>query len=436
MSTKKVYFEVLPKILPAGSNTTVNIRALYSHCAFNDSSTYEVTIVPMEVPNSNTSPQYQSHLQIQPEKGALSVSCFFAEEQEYRLIVREICPEEKKDVVSLSIYALEKDLYGRYPYKGDMHMHTCHSDGVESPGYVAASCRKIGLDFMAITDHGRYYPSILAQEAFKDVSLDMKIFRGEEVHPPENPLHIINFGGKFSINEFMSQHKDKYYEEVEERKKEIKDAPNDMDKYHYASSVWVFNKIREAEGLGIFCHPYWVCCNPDVSRQAYYISSGLITHLFDNQPYDAFELLGGYYKHESDSNTLQVARYNEERAKGKKIPVVGVSDAHGCERELFGWFYSIVFSPDLELPNLIHSIKDLYSVAVEALPGECVRVYGPFRLVKYALFLLREVFPKHDELCYDEGRLMLEYESGNRDAAGALENLRGQTASLMKKIYK
>lgn len=29
----------------------------------------------------------------------------------------------------------------------------------------------------------------------------------------------------------------------------------DEDAYQYASCVWCFDKIREARGLGIFCHP-------------------------------------------------------------------------------------------------------------------------------------------------------------------------------------
>jgi len=35
------------------------------------------------------------------------------------------------------------------------------------------------------------------------------------------------------------------------------------------------------------------------------------------QPFDAFELIGGFHPYELDSNTLQVARYHEERAQGR-----------------------------------------------------------------------------------------------------------------------
>lgn len=137
-----------------------------------------------------------------------------------------------------------------------------------------------------------------------------------------------------------------------------------------------------------------------------------------------------------DSNNLQVVRYYEERAKGRKIPIVGVTDCHHCEsNRLFGWYYTIVFSPGLELEEITGSIKDLYSVAVESLPGVPAKAYGDFRLVKYALFLIREVFPCHDELCHVEGQMMLNYIRGDESAANVLSHLKGRTADLMEKVF-
>ena len=136
--------------------------------------------------------------------------------------------------------------------------------------------------------------------------------------------------------------------------------------------------------------------------------------ILERQPWDALEIIGGYHLFEVESNWLQVARYHEERGKGKRIPIVGVSDAHGCERgELFGWYYTMVFAPTTDLPDLVQSIRDLYSVAVEALPGQDARAHGPFRLTLYAQFLLREILPLHDGLCLEEGRLMLAHAAGD-----------------------
>ena len=203
-----------------------------------------------------------------------------------------------------------------------------------------------------------------------------------------------------------------------------------MDPYPYASCVWCFEQIRRGGGLGIFCHPYWF------ARFKYDSPRDLIDLIYERQSYDALELLGGYHPHEEESNNLQVMRYTEERAKGKRIPVVGASDAHGCETgELFGWFWTLVLAPSCELPDLVGSIKELYSVAVSSLPGQTQRAFGPFRLVRYAQFLLREVLPLHDELCLEEGRLMLAHAAGDGEAAGALAGLKGRVDRLYGKVW-
>ena len=85
-----------------------------------------------------------------------------------------------------------------------------------------------------------------------------------------------------------------------------------------------------------------------------------------------------------------------------------------------------MFSPALDFTNISRSIKDLYSVAVEAIPGEAVHVYGPLRLVKYTYFLLSEIMPEHDALCQAEGDLMLAYQDGEAQARMQLNALKGQ----------
>jgi hypothetical protein len=210
----------------------------------------------------------------------------------------------------------------------------------------------------------------------------------------------------------------------------LENFPPGGDRYSYASCDWSYRQIRAGGGLSLFCHPYWF------THHHYDVPDELVDQLFARQPWDALELIGGYHLYEVESNLIQVARYHDERAKGKQVPVVGVSDAHGCERDLFGWYYTIDFSPSLDLPDLVRSIKDLYSVAIEALPGQEPRAHGPFRLVRYAQFLLREIFPLHDALCHEEGRLMLAHIAGEHQAAQQLSVLQGRTAALYNRIFK
>ncbi|MCX7681964.1 MAG: hypothetical protein N2508_08405 [Anaerolineae bacterium] len=421
-------FDIYPRIVRARSAATVAIRPLFDHCRWNADHLYEVTIFPAENAVGQVHWGNAPPILCAPTDGVLRIAYHFDSEQEYIVRVRA-SGDEPRQALEFRLYALEADLFARRPYKGDTHLHSCRSDGRESPAYVAAACRRIGLDFMAITDHRLYAPSLEAARAFSGLALDLRIYPGEEVHPPDNRVHIVNFGGRFSISELFET--PEYRAGVAAIEARLTDFPAGVDRYPYASCVWCFDQIRQAGGLGIFCHPYWFY------EHRYDLPQTLCTLLFERQPYDALELIGGYQWYESESNSLQVARYCEERAHGRRIPIVGASDAHGCDTgELFGWFYTIVFAPTPELPDLIAGIKELYSVAVEARPGEVVRVYGPFRLVKYAHFLIREVLPLHDELCFEEGRVMLAYLAGEEGAAETLRSMAGRTARLYEHLWQ
>ena len=63
---------------------------------------------------------------------------------------------------------------------------------------------------------------------------------------------------------------------------------------------------------------------------------------------------------------------------------------------------------------MIQSIKDFYSVAVDTISKE-FRLVGEKRFVRYGCFLLNEYFPLHDELCFEEGRLMRQYATGTAE---------------------
>jgi hypothetical protein len=45
--------------------------------------------------------------------------------------------------------------------------------------------------------------------------------------------------------------------------------------------------------------------------------------------------------------------------------------------------------------------------------------------VQYALFLIGEVLPSHDELCHAEGMRMLDYLAGRREAGDELSRGKG-----------
>jgi hypothetical protein len=420
-----VLFDVYPRIVPADAETVITVAVAGGAGGFNASSTYEVTCLPMERIGGGDAKQLPARV----VDGTLELTWRAGPEQEYDFVVEEAAGEEKSGLGSFRAYALREDLLSKGTYKGDLHLHSDRSDGKQAPGRVAAACREIGLDFMALTDHGRYNPSLEAIAAFEGVDTDLRMFPGEEIHPPQNPVHMINFGGSFSVNDLFSSDGKKYAEEVAAIQRENPDPRGGECSYEYASCLWTYRKTRESGGLSIFCHPYWI------TGHGYNVREALIERHFREKPFDAYELMGGFGMEDVESNVLQASRYHEERASGNQVAIVGSSDGHDClHGDLFGSYYTVVFANSGELADLVAGIKGLNSVAVDKLPGTTPRVHGPFRPVKYAHFLLREVFPGHDALCREEGEAMAAHVAGNADAAGRLKSYKGRVEAFMNRL--
>ena len=159
------------------------------------------------------------------ENGDLILSVQTPEEGEYTILLDKANADGTfTELFTLQFYALKDDLFVLNPYKGDFHMHSSCSDGRQPPAYVAATCRRNGFDFMALTDHFQYAPSLTAQKAMADFGCTMLVFPGEEVHAPDNPVHIVNFGGSASVNELIKkdEEREKARKEAERKRKKKK----------------------------------------------------------------------------------------------------------------------------------------------------------------------------------------------------------------------
>ena len=144
-----------------------------------------------------TTARFEARIPLTKEDGCLSLDIVFPQEDRYILTVYA----DEKAVEDLDIYVLEDDLYARLPYKGDNHLHSYYShDGTDSPENMAAYCRRLGYDYVVITDHYQYEPSLRAASVLAPFQSDYLVVPGEEIHSPNNPVHIINLGGNKSVN--------------------------------------------------------------------------------------------------------------------------------------------------------------------------------------------------------------------------------------------
>lgn len=417
--------EVYPRVVGAGSTAALELRPAAGQKPPRDGAKVRVTVTPAEGLGGN------AVVEASWSGGAVRFSAGFPAEQEYALDVESIDGPAPAFLAGLRVYAVGTDLRGLRPWKADLHLHSNRSDGADEPGEVAADCRRIGMDLMALTDHGLYEPSLEAIRAFAGCDGDLAILPGEEVHPPGNPVHIVHAGGRSSVNALCAT--DAYREGVDGLAADLRGGPHALPEGAarvVASCLWCCRRIREAGGIAILAHPYWF------THQAWNVAEPVLEELFARRPFDALEAIGGFYPFQAESNVLQAARWQEERSRGRAVPVVGSSDAHGCRKgELFGWYYTVFLAARPTLGGLREALALMRSVAVEARPGEAPRAVGTFRMVKYAHFLMREVLPAHDALAAAEGEAMRAWLAGDRAAPARLAGLRGSVERLYDRMW-
>ncbi|GHU62256.1 hypothetical protein FACS189445_5100 [Spirochaetia bacterium] len=157
-------------------------------------------------------------------------------------------------------------------------------------------------------------------------------------------------------------------------------------------------------------------------------------YLLETKPFDALELVGGLNREE---NQIQISLWQEMRGRGIFVPITGSSDSHGTVNgEHFNRSKMLAFSESCSRDALLEAVREGRTAALEQYAGEAIpRIYGLHRYVAFAQFLLSDYFPLHDELCFEEGRLMKSYSSGDEDARGMLKILHGRCEKLLKKYW-
>ncbi len=442
-------YDVFPMVFPVKKEVTITLKPLGAHAAF--CGEYRVTVQRLNAGGTALAfcAWNETVYDLTPEAdGCLRFAYTAKEECEYFVRIHK----EGRRLAQLSVYALEPDLACRIPLRGDLHMHTCRSDGREGPAVVCANYRKRGYDFIVVTDHHRYYPSLEAIGAYRGVGTALNILPGEEVHLPQTNVHIVNAGGLFSVNGLLTC-KENYTEtngamdkrrfdesvtppevitpeefdaQLDAVEATLTDCPADVDSRSFAVCLWAFEKIRAAGGLGIFAHPYWIA-------DMWHVPEPFLFYMMEKHPFDAFEVLGGenYY----EQNGFQTALYYDEYRKGRVHPIVGSTDSHGSteHNRNADICSTIVFAAENERKAILDAIRDRYSVAVDTISEE-YRLVGEFRLQKYASFLMENFYPLHDRQAAMDGEMMFQYCTGNAEKE-ELEQIAGRAKKQFDKYF-
>ena len=451
MKAELYNYDVYPKVFLGDREAQITVKPLGDHVSFDPMRVYRVKIFKVNQANPRNYPERggRTVLDVTPDNtGSLCFSAYFEGEGEHYINI--YLNDDESKCVTLSVYSLEEDMAGRIPLHGDLHMHTCRSDGREEPAITMANYRGKGYDFCVVSDHCRYYPSLEAISVYGDKT-DMCIVPGEEIHMPFNDVHYVNFGGTYSINALVTpnvneeeagegiEHRsicgeapdpmtlEEFEKMIEERAKHVP-REHEAERKSYAVIEWIYEHIRKCGGLGIFPHPYWRC-------QMMQLPEDYTEFIYKNGLFDAFEVLGGgsYYGY----NGFQTGFYYDMRAKGIDRAVVGSTDSHSSVEHNPNAFIcsTIVFARDNTREELIAAVKEKYSVAVDTLSKE-YRLVGDFRLIKYASFLMDNYFPLHDLACSAEGYYMKRYATGEPDGGSVLAAMKGQIPAMQSKYFK
>ncbi len=416
---KQVFnYAVYPAIVRADCESVIRIHPLGENTAFLPNVTYTVQIRGVETFCSDYAHLPVTSYEITPDNnGDLVIAHHFDGEQRHAITLKRPqddleatpyrhithrCKRAENTEAVLYAYSLNEDLYGMRCFKGEVHCHTYESDGIQDVYHTVGNYRSAGYDFLAITDHYITMGAEKAQRLFASSPVDMTLLLGEECHVPTEQIHAIHIGGQESVNAYFRDNPAIAEQEMLAIESKLI-LPAHINRRDYAWRVWIAEKARELGGIAILAHPHWIWFN------TYFMASAITQQLLHDGIYDALDIT------DQESDTT-VALWAEMQAQGHRIPVVGCTDSHYTDannpHQPARGGYTLVFAPDRSEASLLAAIRAGRSLAINAV-GDPERIQGPYRLVKFARFLLDNYYPIYKRLCHHQGVLMTEYSTAS-----------------------
>lgn len=378
-----------PKVLPVETEAGITIRARDGAPGLSPEQTYRARFFSKVNRADDTQFEVRSDAE-----GVVRCRLRFACAGEYTLDITQT--DEDEVLGSACFFAVRSALTRYRPYKGDLHIHTTGSDGRDDPVFMATRARELGMDFIAITDHDNYRPSVGVVADVERLGLDLLIIPGEEVTLRERGGHILALNADGPVGTLRhTPEAETECARLAREELQHRDLIPPLTADQYAQALWTVRKIHERGGVSAVAHPHW-----EGSRGTFYPPRALYEQLLRDGLVEAIELFGG--SPTTEGNFLTVARHADEMAAGRRLPIIGGSDAHdGVE---LGRQWMMVFAEALDAKSVLGAVVDLRSVACNGSLGPDPVICGTFEWVEYAYFLCREFFPLHDAICAQQAK--------------------------------
>jgi predicted metal-dependent phosphoesterase TrpH len=203
---------------------------------------------------------------------------------------------------------------GRAWYRGDMHLHTVHSDGRRTPAEVAAGARAAGLDYIVSTDHNT---SSTAGVWGEFAGPDLLIIDGEEITTRNGHYTALGLPAGTWIDW------------------RYRAADGGLARF--------VQQIHRAGGLAVAAHPLATC-----------VACGW---KFGYAGIDAVEVWNGPWTADDEAVVANWDGLLAASARtGKWLPAVGDSDAHS-EPQVIGLPHNVVHADDLDRASILAAVK-------------------------------------------------------------------------------
>lgn len=204
--------------------------------------------------------------------------------------------QERRSVPSSRIKRPKKSKW----FRGDLHIHTCHSDGAKSIDELVREAEKMGLDFLALTDHNTVSQNL---DMTKPRLSEVLLIPGEEVTTYYGHANV--WGNR---------------EWIDFRCRTRRDFQELIDEAHAKGPLISVNHPKSVD----FCDGYW--------------------KFRDVVGFDCMEVWQGPW---FSLNWQSLGWWDDLLKKGEKVVAVGGSDFHGVNNGLAKpttWIYSDALS--------------------------------------------------------------------------------------------
>lgn len=392
-TNKKNYFVLSPRIVKAHEEAVITVRSRYvtAYPHFVLEGDYFVLVSPLlEYEVAANSATEQNPFVVTAKDGVLSFSYGFNEEQDYMIAIwKRHESGDKEMILTTFVYALEEDMYPLLPLKGNTHLHSTYSDGLEEPSQHIGMALKSGFDYIALTDHNNYEGSVQAKkylEMLSEVYIDrqLTVLNGEEFSCNYQPMHIISLGAEEPVPKEL--YRLDSIPEFNSREEKLRWITERLCK--------LSDKVHQLGGLTVLCHPYW---KPIFDWTRLDAPHSLIKSYIESGKVDAFEVVGGSPKGSSIISQQQHLLALEcMRNIYRPYAFLGQSDSHIVNADdescIFPTHYTIAFCKENTREGILDAIRNRRTVAVEETDGVC-EYFGELRYVNFCRFLEKEYFP-------------------------------------------